>query len=592
MTQNKIRALINRYIKLEPSDPDVLRKRKTLNIALLLLLLIDIAEIFATLSFLLLETSTLDDTQGILFLCLLFLGVCFILFPINNRYSNTVASIAFLVILVILICFSDSPENLTQGRSLFVWIFPVVVASIVMASPCTSFIMSVFISGLLTAISLINGEMPNIYAIGVLVLAGLLIWFLTSTLQKALTYSRQNEQKLQKTRDDQVRLIDQLLKASKFKSEFMATMSHELRTPLNAIIGFSDVLVEGLYGKLTDDQLDFVNTILTSSEHLLHLVNQFLDISKIESGKLTTNIHPIILNDLVNELVIELKPLYAQKGLRINLEGFESQSIVYADPVQLKEILLNLVNNAITYTMNGSIDIAFHEDENIYTISVSDTGIGIAEKNFPRIFKEFERIEEPGTASKGTGLGLALTRRLVNLHGGEIGFTSKIGKGTTFSFTLPKSLKGIMEANFHGTLPVGTILVEAINVLIIEDNRDDMEVIKNFLQEIKTLRFDIHSASNLTNGVDYLKKHDDVHLILLDLLLPETEGLETAQAVIDLGLKIPLIIITVIDDRILAAEIIRKGAQDYLVKSELNPNSLEKSIRLAFERFKLTRQQR
>lgn len=397
---------------------------------------------------------------------------------------------------------------------------------------------------------------------------------------------RSGYSQLQDAFEKQKKIIDQLIKASQFKSEFMATMSHELRTPLNAIIGFADVLAEELYGKLSEEQQEFVQNVLSSSEYLLHLVDQFLDISKIESGKLTTNIHPVKLNELINELLIEIKPLYTSKELEINLQGLEDQKIVYADPVKLKEILLNLISNAIKYTTNGSIGIRFLEKESCYEISISDTGIGIAEKDFPKIFKEFERIDTPETVSKGTGLGLALTKRLVNLHSGEIFFTSELGKGSTFSFTLPKILKDIMENNISEALPVEATITDIINVLLIEDNNHDADIIQNLLQEIKTINFNVHLATNLTNGIDYLKTHNDINLILLDLLLPETEGLETAQAVLNLKLKIPLIILTVVDNIILASEIIRKGAQDFLVKNEINPNMLEKSIRFAFERCK------
>jgi len=126
--------------------------------------------------------------------------------------------------------------------------------------------------------------------------------------------------------------------------------------------------------------------------------------------------------------------------------------------------------------------------------------------------------------------------------------------------------------------------LETIETLIIEDNKNDIDIIQSILGEIKKMNFEIHHELNLTDGINYLKNHEEIHLILLDLLLPESEGLETAQAIIDLNLKIPIIILTVMDNTILAAEAISRGAQDYLIKSEINPNSMERSIRLAFER--------
>jgi len=391
-----------------------------------------------------------------------------------------------------------------------------------------------------------------------------------------------------RSKADQVKYVDQILKASTFKSEFMATMSHELRTPLNSIMGFSELLSEQEYfGKLSDQQLEFVQNISSSSEHLLHLVNQFLDIAKIESGKLKIDIRPVVLNELVNELVMELKPEYLSKGLELNLQGFEQQRIIFADPVQLKQILLNLISNAIKYTLTGSITIQFLEREDSFEINVTDTGIGIAEKDFSKVFKEFERIETPKITSNGSGLGLALTKRLVNIHGGEVSFTSKEGVGSTFTFTLPKTLKSFIEVRGDDTMPAELSTLETIEVLLIEDNKNDINIIQKIIGEIKNMNFKIHPEMNLTDGINYLKNHEEINLILLDLLLPESEGLETAQTIIDLNLKIPVIILTVVDDKILAAEAIRRGVQDYLIKSEINPNSMERSIRLAFERYRM-----
>ncbi|HME50866.1 MAG TPA: ATP-binding protein [Candidatus Lokiarchaeia archaeon] len=233
--------------------------------------------------------------------------------------------------------------------------------------------------------------------------------------------------------------LDQILKSSQFKSEFMATMSHELRTPLNAIIGFSELLQEKLYGELNDKQLEFLEDIHSSAEHLLDMINRILDISKIEAGKLQLNIEPISLNEIINQVEVTFRPLYSKKDLEFLIKGLDTEKLIYADPARLKEIIMNLVSNAIKYTNSGSITIACNETSNDIEISVIDTGIGIAEKDHDRVFKEFERIENDlSPSTQGTGLGLSLTRRLVNLHGGDISFTSELGRGSTFTFTIPK----------------------------------------------------------------------------------------------------------------------------------------------------------
>ena len=244
---------------------------------------------------------------------------------------------------------------------------------------------------------------------------------------------------LNATLEQQKLYLDQILKSSQFKSEFMATMSHELRTPLNAIIGFSELLVEKLYGELNSKQIEFLKDIHSSGEQLLEMINRILDISKIEAGKLQLNIQLVSLNEIILQIESTMRPIYSKKGLQFTFQGFEKERLVYADPIRLKEIIQNLISNAIKYTPAGSITIKYSENDKYSEISVVDTGIGIAEKDHKRVFKEFERIENQlSQSTQGTGLGLSLTRRLIHLHGGEISFKSEEGKGSTFTFTIPK----------------------------------------------------------------------------------------------------------------------------------------------------------
>jgi PAS domain S-box-containing protein len=236
--------------------------------------------------------------------------------------------------------------------------------------------------------------------------------------------------------------LNEIVKASQFKTEFLATMSHELRTPLNAIIGFTDLLIEEAYGPLTEDQLIFLIDIKDSAEHQFNMINHILDISKIESGQLNLNIQRFLLNNIVDQVNATLKPLYTQKGLDFKVKGLKIEKYLLADPFRVKEILLNLIENAIKFTIKGQITFIFQENKNNWIFKIKDTGIGIAEKDFDLIFKEFKRINSPYVSSvHGTGLGLSLIKRLVNLHGGDISFTSKIGVGSTFTFTIPKSIR-------------------------------------------------------------------------------------------------------------------------------------------------------
>ena len=242
--------------------------------------------------------------------------------------------------------------------------------------------------------------------------------------------------------EQQKLFLDQIVKSSQFKTEFMATMSHELRTPLNAIIGFTDLLLEGVYGMLTEEQQEFVSDIKSSAEHQFEMIKHILDISKIESGQIELSFKKFSINNVVEQVESSLKPLYKKKNLQFNINGLENDNKIYADPIRFKEILLNLLSNAIKFTIDGTISLTIKDTSTQWVFKINDTGIGIAPKDFPLIFKEFKRVDSTYVRSvPGTGLGLSLTKRLVELHGGEINFTSVLGIGSTFLFTISKKLE-------------------------------------------------------------------------------------------------------------------------------------------------------
>lgn len=236
--------------------------------------------------------------------------------------------------------------------------------------------------------------------------------------------------------------LDQILKASNFKTEFLSSMSHELRTPLNAIIGFTDLLLGDYYGQLNKDQRDFIMDIEESSNHLLDMITNILDISKIESGEISLDVDQVKLNIIISSVISTLQPLFNKKHLRVNIKGLSADKIIYADKIKLKQIIYNLLSNAIKFTEIGMITFEFKENLSNWEFKIKDTGIGIAEEDFDVVFKDFKRVNCPYVNSiPGSGLGLALTKRLIGLHGGNISFTSKIGNGTTFKFNIPKKIK-------------------------------------------------------------------------------------------------------------------------------------------------------
>lgn len=227
-------------------------------------------------------------------------------------------------------------------------------------------------------------------------------------------------------------------RANSLKTEFLASMSHELRTPLHTIIGFSELLGEQLEGPLTEKQQRFVGHILQDARHLLELINEVLDISKIESGRLELKRESFDFNSCVEEVMSSMRHHAGAKHIILeNKNGFDQA--LFADRVRIKEILYNLLNNAVKFTPEGGrVWIEAGREGNALQISVCDTGIGIPEKEQPSIFEKFYQVgDSTGGIREGTGLGLPITKHLIELHGGTISVASQPGKGSSFRMVLP-----------------------------------------------------------------------------------------------------------------------------------------------------------
>lgn len=229
-----------------------------------------------------------------------------------------------------------------------------------------------------------------------------------------------------------------IIEADKVKTKFLSNVSHELRSPLNSIIGFSDILVSEIYGKLDEKQLEYIKDIQVAGIHLLGMVNEILDISKIESHTIKLNKTKFNLFLCVNEVLNILKPLYSEKN--INIQNLIDENIeVFADYQKLQQIFFNLLSNAIKFTReNGEIKVFAKLSTKNIMISVADNGIGIAKENHKRIFKKFEQIaSNEGCSTNSTGLGLTITKELVKLHGGTITLESELNEGAEFKIKLP-----------------------------------------------------------------------------------------------------------------------------------------------------------
>jgi signal transduction histidine kinase len=232
----------------------------------------------------------------------------------------------------------------------------------------------------------------------------------------------------------------QLEAASQHKSEFLANMSHELRTPLNAVIGFSDVLLQRMFGEMNDKQEEYLRDIRESGAHLLSLINDILDLSKIEAGRMELEVTDFALPEAIENALILVRERAGRRGLTLEVVTDDRVGMVRGDERKIKQVLLNLLSNAIKFTpAGGRIMVHAAPDNGGMEVSVSDTGIGIAPEDQAAVFEEFRQVGSSGAKHEGTGLGLALSRKFVELHGGTIWVTSEVGRGSTFTFTLPKT---------------------------------------------------------------------------------------------------------------------------------------------------------
>jgi len=248
-------------------------------------------------------------------------------------------------------------------------------------------------------------------------------------------------EEIRKANEELKRANDEIQAVSQMKTQFLTHMSHELRTPLNAIIGFSEILEDQTFGPVNEKQKRYVGNILGSSRHLLELINDILDLAKVESGKMDMVLSQFLVEDCLRQVAEVVRPLASSKQIKVSSEVAPDLGLVTADEIRLRQILYNLLSNAIKFTAErGSVGVRVRRLEGgDIEIAIRDTGIGIKPEHQELIFSEFRQVDESyARRYEGTGLGLALTRRLVELHGGRIWVESEEGKGSTFTFTVPQ----------------------------------------------------------------------------------------------------------------------------------------------------------
>ncbi|MHB1346724.1 MAG: PAS domain-containing sensor histidine kinase [Candidatus Humimicrobiaceae bacterium] len=263
-----------------------------------------------------------------------------------------------------------------------------------------------------------------------------------------ITERREIEYGLEKAHEELKDLAEELKRTAKAKSEFLANMSHELRTPLNSIIGFSEVLYDETFGTINEKQRIYIKNVLTSGRHLLQLINQILDMAKVESGKMSLALSVFSLKSLLNGISLLVADIARQKNLPMLLEIAEDLPDIEADELKVKEIVFNLFSNAIKFTpIGGQIGMKANNLGSEVEVVIWDTGAGIASENMEKIFEGFFRVDTPySRITEGTGLGLPLSRRMVELHGGKMFVESAgLNKGTSVRFTLPIIYERVIE---------------------------------------------------------------------------------------------------------------------------------------------------
>lgn len=347
-----------------------------------------------------------------------------------------------------------------------------------------------------------------------------------------------------------------LEQASRHKSEFLASMSHELRTPLNAVLGFSEVLLERMFGDINERQEEYLRDIHGSGRHLLELLNEILDLSKVEAGRMELAYSDVDLRLALDEAVGMLRERATARGVDLRVEADADLGLIYSDHLRVKQVLLNLLTNAVKFTPDGGAVVlrAVRRPTEV-DITVTDTGIGVPESDRERIFETFQQGGRGSSREEGTGLGLTLSRRIVELLGGRMWLESEVGLGSTFGFSVPArpaaATSGLGDDDPDG---VG-------RVVVIEDDPRSLDL---FTALLSAADLRVTAARDGQTGLEAVRRVRP-HAVLLDIRLPGIDGwavldaLKSDPATAD----IPVIVVSIVDER---SRGLALGAAEYLVK--------------------------
>ncbi len=363
------------------------------------------------------------------------------------------------------------------------------------------------------------------------------------------------------------------VEADRAKSEFISTVSHELRTPMTSIKGYADLLMLGMAGPLSDQQKHFIGIIRNNAERMVALVNDLLDISRIESGRVQLDLRAVHIHEVVGQVVSTLQGRAQNKNIALQVNVPETLPPVWGDSNRVAQILTNLVSNAIQYTPpGGRVTVSAHPNGDMLEVSIADTGIGISKEDQRKIFDRFFRADDPLVQeTPGTGLGLPITASLVQMHGGQIWVESELGEGSTFTFTLPLAVTWASTS----TLPVPS---HGAPVLVVEDETDIANLIRIHLER------EGYSVQIAGRGDEALRLAREIQpgLITLDIRLPDMDGFAVLERLKrdPQTTDIPVIVVSIVPDREKGLQL---GAVDYLGKP-INEEQLLELVRRVLHR--------
>ena len=358
-----------------------------------------------------------------------------------------------------------------------------------------------------------------------------------------------------------LRDISKEVEADRAKSEFISTVSHELRTPMTAIKGYTDLLSGGAVGPLNDNQKHFLRVIKNNTGRLIALINDLLDISRIETGRVRFEPAPVKVGEIIADVVEALAARVQERGLTLTYEVGAGLPEVMGDRDRLYQVLTNLVGNAINYTPEGSVTVEATTAGTAVQVSVHDTGVGIAREDIGHIFDRFYRADDPIVQeASGTGLGLPIVKMFVEMHGGRVWVDSEKGEGSTFTFILPVS-GAELEIEESTPLHAPPPPITAKTVLVVDDDPDIAQLVR---MQLESNGYRVLTASRGHKALETARA-DEVDLIVLDRILPDMDGLDILdqlKGAPSTG-KIPIIMLTIVEDD---GEAMTRGASAYLVK--------------------------